>query len=181
MKTLKTYIIEASILNDIDDTLVDGDVKAPHSLIQKYLEDNYLGNWTISEKPNKDGLYEVSSNENINVENTNIISLTNNFFIWTNVKGYFNCSSCKKLKSLKGAPKEVGGSFSCTGCKSLKTLEGASKKIESHFDCSYCPSLKSLDGAPEIVGGNFYCSDCGKLFTKDEAKKVSKINGRIYC
>ena len=171
-----------SILNDIDVTLTDSDVKVARVLIQKYLEDNYSyrGNCTVSEKPNKDGLYEVSSDSGIEVKNTKITSFTNGSFVWTNVEGYFNCSNCNSLKTLEGAPKEVEGTFYCTGCKSLKTLEGA-PEIVHHFDCSYCKSLKTLEGAPEIVRGNFYCSDCGKLFTKDYVKKISKINGYIYC
>ena len=39
MKNLKTYILEGSLLDDIDDILADGDVKVPHALIQEYLED----------------------------------------------------------------------------------------------------------------------------------------------
>jgi hypothetical protein len=59
---------------------------------------------------------------------------------------------------LKGAPEEVGG-----------------------FDCKHCKSLKSLKGAPEDAGAYFDCSYCGKLFTKDDVKKISKVNGNIYC
>ena len=225
MKTLKTYILEASILNDIDDTLTSGDVKATHVIIQKYLEDNYRGNWTISKKPNKDGLYEVSSNTNIKVKNRKITSLTNDLFIWTSIKEDFKCNACDSLKSLDGAPKEVKGTFYCIGCNSLKSLEGAPEKIgdtfycascnslESlkgvpkkigghfvcdncnslkslegapgkiggHFVCDDCNSLESLEGAPKIVIGNFSCKNCGKLFSIDDVKKVSKVNGKIYC
>ena len=204
MKTLKTYILEASILNDIDDTLTSGDVKATHVIIQKYLEDNYTGSWIISEKPNKDGLYEVSSDENMFVKNVKITSLTNDLFIWTSVKGNFKCSNCNSLKSLKGAPEKIGysfdcsycnslkslkgapaivdGNFYCNNCNSLKSLKGAPEKIGYSFDCSYCNSLKSLKGAPkEIAKGSFYCSYCGKLFSIDDVKKVSKVNGKIYC
>ena len=192
-----------SILSDIDVTLTDSDIKVTHILIQKYLEDNYNGNWIISEKPNKDGLYEVSSNKSIKVKNKQIVSLTNDLFIWTSVKGYFDCSSCKSLKSLNGAPVIVKGDFNCYDCSGLKSLKGAPEEVEGTFYCYDCSGLKSLDGAPKKVEGTFYCrncsrleslkgapkevrtyfdcSNCGKSFTEDDIKKVSKVNTNIYC
>ena len=170
-----------SILSDIDVTLTDSDIKVTHILIQKYLEDNYNGNWIISEKPNKDGLYEVSSNKSIKVKNKQIVSLTNDLFIWTSVKGYFDCSSCKSLKSLKGAPEEVEGTFYCYDCSGLKSLDGAPKKVEGTFYCRNCSRLESLKGAPKEVRTYFDCSNCGKSFTEDDIKKVSKVNTNIYC
>lgn len=202
MKTLYNYINEGSLLGGIDNVLADGD-EAPRKLVQKFLEDNYKGNWIISEKPNKDGLYEVSSNERINAKSANITSLANDLFIWTSVKGDFYCAYSKKLKSLEGAPKEVGGyfycsycneleslegapeevgkGFSCSNCKSLTSLEGAPEKIGGYFDCSNCKSLKNLKGAPKEVGEDFHCTDCGIPFTPIYAKKFSKIKGKIYC
>lgn len=198
MKTLKN-ILESSLLDDIDNILADGDAQAPRVLIQEYLEENYDGKWTISEKPNKDGLFEVSSNTDINVKNTKITSLTNGQFIWTSVKGEFNCFSynltslegapnkvghifdcagCEKLKSLEGAPKEVGIYFDCSGCKSLKSLEGAPKSV-SHFYCSSCKSLTSLDGAPKKVGGSFNCAQCVELKSLNGAPE--KIGLHFDC
>ena len=157
MKTLKEYINEG-LLRGQQSTLDSGE-EAVYALIEEFLKENYLGKWIISDKPNKDGLYEVSSNESVKVKNTKITSLTNDLFIWTSVKGSFYCAGCNSLKSLKGAPKEVGG----------------------YFDCSSCKSLKSLDGAPEEVGTYFDCSNCGKSFIEDDIKKVSKVNTNIYC
>ena len=200
MKTLKD-ILEASLLDDIEDTLSDGDVKVPRALVLEYLKDNYRGTWIVSKKPDKDGLYEVSSNENIKVKNTKITSLTNDLFIWTSVKGNFNCSYCEKLKTLEGAPEIVKGNFDCVGCNSLKTLEGAPKEIGNSFDCSYCEelislkgsskeikgtfncsfcnSLKTLDGSPEEVGHDFYCRNCKSLESLDDFPKI--IKGDFYC
>ena len=178
MKTLKD-ILEGSLLDDIEDTLSDGDVKVPQMLIQKFLEENYIGKWIISEKPNKDGLYEVSSNGSINIKNEKITSLTSGLFIWTSVKGYFYCFRCKELKSLEGAPKEVGGSFSCHHCNSLKTLEGAPKEVIGNFYCYYCNSLKTLEGAPKIVKGNFDCAHCGELESLNGAPE--DVGGFFSC
>ena len=157
MKTLKKYMYEG-LLKGQQSTLDSGE-EAVYALIEIFLKENYLGKWIISDKPNKDGLYEVSSNESVKVTNMKITSLTNYLFIWTIVKGSFSCSHCNSLKTLEGAPKEVG----------------------SDFTCSNCNSLKSLKGAPEIVKGNFTCYNCGELFTKDDIKKISKINGNINC
>ena len=181
MKDLKTYILEGSLLDDIDDILADGDVKVPRALIQKYLKENYKGKWIISKQTNKDGLYEVSSNNSITVKNINITSLTNGLFIWTCVRGDFHCSYCKSLKALDGAPKVVGGGVFCCYCAELESLNGAPEKVGDDFCCYNCKSLKTLDGAPKEVGRDFRCYDCGKLFTKDDVKKESKINGHIYC
>ena len=179
MKTLKEYIYEG-LLRGQQSTLDSGE-DVVYTLIEEFLKENYLGKWIISDKPNKDGLYEVSSNESVKVKNTKITSLTNDLFIWTSVKGSFYCRNCSRLESLDGAPEEVGGSFYCAGCNSLKSLKGAPKEVGGYFDCSSCKSLKSLDGAPEEVGTYFDCSNCGKSFIEDDIKKVSKVNTNIYC
>ena len=112
---------------------------------------------------------------------TNITSLTNGMFHWGKVGNDFDCSYCKSLKSLEGAPKEVGISFYCYNCDSLNTLEGAPKKVGEFFSCNNCKSLKSLEGAPKEVGKEFYCLNCGTQFTEKDVKKVCKVKGKIYC
>ena len=70
------------------------------------------------------------------------------------VTGDFNCSDLG-LKSLKGAPREVGGivggSFSCSNNK-LISLEGAPQKVGGDFYCRNNPDLNSLDGIGEVRG-----------------------------
>lgn len=127
----------------------------------------------ISQKPNKNGYYEVSTRGTIMISND---KLTNGLFIWKEVgsfwctgsnietlegsplkvKELFNCNNCPQLKSLKGAPKKVG-MFSCSWCKNLHSLEGGPVEVEGGYDCSQC-DLKNLKGAPKKVGGHF---DCG--------------------
>ncbi len=72
------------------------------------------------------------------------------------VTGDFICSS-NSLKTLEGAPREVGGDFWCTN-NLLKTLEGAPRKVDGRFLCLNNP-LQSLEGAPEIIGGEFYSDE----------------------
>ena len=75
----------------------------------------------------------------------------------------------------------INGGFYCYGCKSLKTLEGAPKEVGDDFNCNNCDALKSLDGAPKKVGGNFFCRACKIQFTEDDVKKVSNVRGEINC
>ena len=157
MINLKNYIIE-SIL-DVGDNIdnVDESIK---EYIKKFLKDNFDGAslCKISDKPNDDGKYEVSSNKNIIVINKKITSLTNSMFIWTEVGGDFNCSYCYSLTSLEGAPKEVGGVFYCDNCK----------------------SLTSLEGAPKEVGSSFGCGHCRVNFSKEDVKNISNVKGNIF-
>ena len=71
------------------------------------------------------------------------------------VTGYFNCSYLG-LKSLKGAPKEVGRNFYCYN-NQLTSLEGAPQKVGGEFNC-FSNQFTSLEGAPREVGGSFNCS-----------------------
>ena len=157
MKNLKNYIIESvfDIDNNIDN--IDESIK---DQIRQFLNDNFknASKCKISEKPNKYGKFEVSSNGDIEVKNQQITSLTNGSFIWTN----------------------INGNFSCDFCDSLKYLEGATKEVSKNFCCDFCKSLKSLEGAPEKVGEDFSCSECGLAFTTKDVKKVSKVGGNRY-
>ena len=187
----------------LDDDLIDKTDKMIKDEIEAFLKENYDGLIKISRKSNIDGKYEVSSITDIGVKNRNIISLTNEMFIWTKVDGYFNCSHCIRLESLEGAPekveggfycigcdnlisldgapKKVGEKFNCANCRSLKTLKGAPKVVEKDFDCSDCNSLKSLDGAPKEVGGNFECKSFKIKFIENDIKKVSNVKRKIIC
>ena len=91
------------------------------------------------------------------------------------VTGDFNCSDLG-LKSLKGAPQEVGKSFWCFRNK-LTSLKGAPKEVGWNFNCSD-NQLTSLEGAPQTVGRDFYCSD-NQLTSLEEAPK--KVGGGFYC
>jgi hypothetical protein len=120
MKPLYNHIVTEGILNDIDVQIKNGDTDIIKADISSFLNDNYTynGELIISDKPNKDGLYEVSSDSYVEVKNKNITSLTNGKFIFTTVDGSFHCDNCLKLKSLEGAPKIVNYIFNCFNCTS---------------------------------------------------------------
>ena len=178
MKNLKEYIVEG--IFDVEDNIDNVD-KSIKDQIKHFLKDNFNGasSCKISNKPNRDGKYEVSSNGNITTENRGITSLTNGSFIWTYIKGDFYCTNCGSLTSLEGAPKEVGGDFDCEYCTSLKSLEGAPKEVGGDFDCEYCTSLKSLEGAPKKIGGGFRCGNCISLTALKGAPK--EVGKDFYC
>ena len=126
MINLKNYIIE-SIL-DIEDNIDNMD-ESIREEIKHFLKDNFKTNSTyqISKKPNKEGKFEVLSDGTVSVKNEHITSLTNGSFIWTNIKGNFNCSECDLLTSLEGAPEKVGWNFNCIHCKAEFTEEDVKK------------------------------------------------------
>ena len=47
---------------------------------------------------------------------------------------------------------EVKGNFNCTGCASLKTLDGAPNNVGKDFICTDCGRLTSLEAKPHIGG-----------------------------
>ena len=174
MKSLRESLLDNDLVDKTDEIIIKNE-------IEEFLKANYKckGSIKISEKPNKDDLYEVSSTSAVEVTNKNIISLTNGIFIWTTVDGGFYCNNCKFLKSLEGAPKKVGGGFYCYSCIYLESLEGAPEKVELSFSCNDCYSLTSLKGSPKEVGEGFYCSYCKSLTSLEGAPE--KVGGTFYC
>ena len=112
------------------------------------------------------------------------------------ITGYFDCSYLG-LKSLKGAPQEVGGDFYCNNnqlislegapqtvggdfmCRDnqLTSLKGSPREVGRSFICSW-NKLTSLKGAPREVVGNFYCSD-NQLTSLEGAPR--EVVGNFYC
>ena len=121
METLYNYIIEGSLLDDIDNTLSSGDVEIPRALVLEYLEDNYRGSWTVSKKPDKDGKFIVNSRGEVHHKG-NSDRLTNDMFKWGKVKRFI-IKFANNLESLEGCPREVE-EFQCIRTERLKTLEG---------------------------------------------------------
>ena len=92
------------------------------------------------------------------------------------VTGDFNCSGLD-IKSLKGAPQEVGGNFYCS-YNYLTSLEGAPQEVGGNFNCSY-NRLTSLEGAPQKVGGNFECQN-NQLSSLEGAPQTIKKSFMCY-
>ena len=167
MISLNNYINE-SLLDDLEDLEKNSDNVIEKELLEKFLDKNYRidGKYTI-----KNGVVDVKGS--VTVKNRDLTELTNGLFVFGNIDDSFYCYSCEKLKSLKGAPKEVGKNFYCYECDNLKTLEGSPVSVGRSFYCSYCKSLTSLKGAPKKVGIDFHCGNCGVKFTEEQVSAVS--------
>ena len=141
-----------------------------------------IDNWC---KNNIQGNYEIDKNTLV-INSSSSITIANkelerfpSYIHFGIVQGNFHCNHCTSLKSLEGAPKEVGTNFYCNNCTSLKSLEGAPEKISNDFYCGRCTSLKSLDGFPKEVGGSFSCKRCPSL--KSFGDISTHIRGKIYA
>jgi len=120
-------------------------------------------------------------------DNNNLISLEG---APKRVGLHFLCKENTELKSLKGAPLEVGYNhpynagntnpavFDCSLCD-LKDLEGSPEYIPGDFKCDGNP-LVSLKGAPRIVERNFTCrTGKGELESLEGAPE--KVGGAFQC
>ena len=106
-------------------------------------------------KVNDEGKVDV--NGNVSMDRTKWEEIPVKF---GKVTGSFWCQHCYHLKSLEGAPEEVGEHFNCMYCSNLKSFEGAPKKIGGAFEARYCNNVKTLMGAPPEVGGKFLIEGC---------------------
>jgi hypothetical protein len=80
------------------------------------------------------------------------------------------------LISLQGAPRTVE-SFYCNS-NNLKTLDGAPDEVGLSFNCAE-NNLVSLVGAPKKVFFDFSCGDNAVQFTVDDVRAVSKVGRDI--
>ena len=145
MKALKE-----SLLTDIEDTLDKGNIGIK-KIIKQFLDTNYSvvtknGKFTVSAKPDKDGLYNVTATGSVYMLHNDLEEFTNGMFKFTNIRGSFNASGSKSLKTLKNGPISVLGDFNISRCASLESLK-------------YCP---------QSVAGDFVCF--GTKFTKKDIK-----------
>ena len=146
--------------------------EAKRKRVESFLKENYRGKFIISETPNEEGKYEVSSNGFVRMISESK-SLATEDFVFTEVLN-FNCSGNEILSSLKGAPQKVN-IFNCSECTAIETLEGAPEKANI-FDCSHCQSLKFLKGAPKKVE-IFDCRYCESLYSFEGAPEEM---GKFY-
>ena len=112
---------------------------------RKFLDKNTSGRWSV----NNEGLVNIKGDfwcEEQGLEDFLGIR-------FGKVSGRFWCHN-NQLRTLDGAPREVGRNFRCHG-NQLRTLEGSPRKVGGFFYCSHNP-LISLEGAPDVIGGRFW-------------------------
>jgi stage III sporulation protein SpoIIIAA len=139
MKSLKE-ILEYSVL-DIEGTLKEGDRYAAEKEFNEMFYCSILTpgkmSYTISNKPNRDGKYEIRvkvkkgaelcvNNKYFSETGTNTIEAK--YFILKRVDGKMEISTCPII-NLKGSPEIVNGDYRVAYCSNLQSYEGIPKKI----------------------------------------------------
>ena len=185
--------IEEDELLEVVPNLYDLIKKAYSNWGNKYME-NIISEFTLNPQTNR---YDYEGNLYRDILKGFVSDDKEGFTInFGKVTGNFDCSIIG-LKSLKGAPTEVGGYFSCYNnqltslkgaphkvdgnvyCHSnrLTSLEGAPKEVGGYFRCPY-NQLTSLEGAPQKVGEGFDCSN-NQLTSLRGAPQT--VGGGFYC
>ena len=179
MKTLHLYIQE-SLLDKTSNKVKDAHNIDFKSEISKYIKKHFRTHFTISDEPNEDGFYEVSSTGNVVMYDLYTTSLTNGLFVWKECRD-FCCGYGRNLTSLDGAPRICKGKFKCCCSDLLTSLEGGPEKVMGDYICSHCKSLKSLNGLPKQIDGDLDCKGYQSQFNELDIRKMCDVKGNILC
>ena len=164
--------IEEDELLEVVPNLYDLIKKAYINWGNKYME-NIISEFTLNPQTNR---YDYEGNLYRDILKGFVSDDKEGFTInFGKVTGNFDCSIIG-LKSLKGAPQEVGGYFSCYN-NQLTSLKGAPHKVDGNFYC-HNNQLTSLEGAPQEVGGDFSCYK-NQLTSLEGAPQ--EVGGSFYC
>ena len=163
MRRLKD--IYESILDDKFASDKNVDHQLQREIVLKWIQDNYTlapHKLKIFKRPNKDGKLIVDYDANIYPLTLKLDakSITNDFFIWRNVKGEFNCSGNGNIQNMNGAPSNVHN-IHIAGCTNLTTLEGGFNTC-NHFKIRHCPKITNLKGVPNSYS-SLTCEHCENL------------------
>lgn len=147
--------------------------------IEQFLKENYqTAKFIISEKPNKNGMYEVSCDGTVSTKwnpRETMYNLTNGKFVFSEVKNFI--IETNTIKSLVGAPRIVKNLMSCFNCAWLETLEGFPEQVGGRIDLRMCIRLKSLEGLPKTCG-SLTINKCHSLTSlKGAPKKITDVSG----
>ena len=128
-----------SILDNTENVIKSGNANIK-KVIKQFLDTNYNivtnnGKFIISAKPDKDGLYNVSTNGSVYMIHNGLEELTNGLFKFTIIRGSFDISGSKNLKTLKNGPISVIGGFNISRCTSLESLEYCPRNVAGDFTC----------------------------------------------
>ena len=164
--------IEEDELLEVVPNLYDLIKKAYINWGNKYME-NIISEFTLNPQTNR---YDYEGNLYRDILKGFVSDDKEGFTInFGKVTGNFDCSIIG-LKSLKGAPQEVGGYFSCYN-NQLTSLKGAPHKVDGNFYC-HNNQLTSLEGAPQEIGGDFSCYK-NQLTSLEGAPQ--EVGGSFYC
>jgi hypothetical protein len=131
---------------------------------RKFLDKNTRGIWSV----NNEGLVDVDGSFWCHSQGLeDFLGIR-----FGEVIGSFRCYA-NQLRTLEGAPSEVGGDFLCHG-NQLRTLEGSPTEVDGSFYC-YLNPLISLEGAPEVIKQYFRFKNT--WFKYDLQSFLDKIDG----
>lgn len=172
MIDLKDYtriVIDESLLDDIDDTLIAGDKMMDLKMVEK---------WSASSR--KKAYYSKQKKGLVMVGDYVIDDIEDTKYYGTPIKrltGTLAISGCA-IESLEGlfAPDcEIEGSLTIEDCPNLVSLKGGPLSCNT-LTVSGCKKLKNIDVTP-VVSGNIYLSDNGKKFKEEKLRE----NPNFYC
>lgn len=154
-----------SLLDDIEDTIKDGDKKAEEYSIRNFIEKNYeivpvtnFDSLNPIEITNVNDIYEVTINGRLNLKNKSLKKLTDDTFRFKYVSSIFDISD-SNIETLKNGP-EIVDSFYAANCTKLKSLQHCPKCVDYIFKISGCTGLNNLKYMPERIGSRIDVSGC---------------------
>ena len=122
MKTLYESLRESLCENFFDN--VGG---SSFNLIDNWCKNNIEGKYVINKKT-----LTINSPSSIKITNKELTEFPS-YIHFGIVNGSFSCDNCDSLKSLEGAPKEVGRGFNCNECGSLESLDDISTRVKGEI------------------------------------------------
>jgi stage III sporulation protein SpoIIIAA len=160
MKSLKE-ILEDSVL-DIEGALKDGDRFAAEKEFNEMFYCSILTpgkmSYTISNKPNRDGKYEIR----VKVKKGAELCVNNK---------YFSETGANTLEAKYFILKRVDGKMEISTCPIIN-LKGSPEIVNGDYRVAYCSNLQSYEGIPKKVTNCVSFSKNGKYFSRYDIEKV---------
>ena len=178
MIDLKDYtriVIDESLLDDIEDTLVSGDKAVDLKMVE---------NWAKASR--KKAYYSKQKKGLVMVGDFVIDDIDDLKYTGTPIKrltGTLAISGCniENLEGLFTPDCSIEGSFTIEDCPNLVSLKGCPISCKT-FTVTGCKKLKEIDVTP-VVYGNMYLSDNGKRFKEEQLRKnpFFSVGKKVFC
>lgn len=178
MIDLKDYtkiVIDESLLDDIEDTLVAGDKAADLKMVE---------NWAKVSR--KKAYYSKQKRGLVMVGDFLIDDIEDTKYYGTPIKrltGTLAISGCniENLEGLFTPDCSIEGSLTIEDCPNLVSLKGCPISCKT-FTVTGCKKLKEIDITP-VVYGNMYLSDNGKRFKEEQLRKnpFFSVGKKVFC
>ena len=178
MIDLKDYtriVIDESLLDDIEDTLVSGDKAVDLKMVE---------NWAKASR--KKAYYSKQKKGLVMVGDFVIDDIDDLKYTGTPIKrltGTLAISGCniENLEGLFTPDCQIEGSLTIEDCPNLVSLKGCPISCKT-FTVTGCKKLKEIDVTP-VVYGNMYLSDNGKRFKEEQLRKnpFFSVGKKVFC